>query len=69
MRKRKRERREREGGGRSCKECPTGERESRKNTKIPAGSGVLLPESPIGLSLKAGIREKDWKGKGERKTE
>lgn len=45
--------------------CDRREREK----EILAGSVVVLPGSSIGLSEKAGMRERDWNRKGERKTE
>lgn len=66
---RKRGRRER-GGTIFCEECPTGEKErKREREKILAGSVVLVPASPIGLSEKAGMRERDWNRKGEREKQ
>lgn len=41
----------------------------RKKKEVLAGSVVLLPASPIGLSEKAGMGERDWNRKGERKTQ
>lgn len=52
--------------GQSCEECPT---EERKRKEILAGSVVVLPASPIGLTEKAGMRERDWNRKGEREKQ
>lgn len=66
---------EKEEGGRGggtifCEECLTGEKErKREREKILAGSVVLVPASPIGLSEKAGMRERDWNRKGEREKQ
>lgn len=40
-------------------------RQTRKK-EIPAGSELVLPASPIGLSEKAGMRERGWNRRGEK---
>ncbi len=41
----------------------------RREKEILAGSVVVLPASPIGLSEKAGMKERDWNRKGEREKQ
>lgn len=41
----------------------------RREKEILAGSVVVLPGSSIGLSEKAGMRERDWNRKGEREKQ
>lgn len=42
---------------------------NRREKEILAGSVVVLPGSSIGLSEKAGMRDRDWNRKGEREKQ